>query len=272
MARVIAITSEVSAANTSQTRTSSATSARAQEVIESMHRIMASMHQQMQEIDNASRQADDMRSDLSHTFAEGQKQFESLQEMSHTIRDRISHSAGAIGDLQQKTTEIDQIVHVIKEIAEQTNLLALNAAIEAARAGESGRGFAVVADEVRKLAERTRNATQQIGGMIEGVQTQANLAVEAMNRGMGELEAGLNLAVESAADRSGTESMVTSVLETIRQIAATSRAHSQHIESVAGTADAMRQALEDSEQSLHETAAAVHKLEGLAGHFNVGKS
>src|SRR5471032_329452 len=123
----------------------------------------------MQEIGTASLQSNSMRADMSKAFAGAQKQFEDLQGMTGTIRERISHSAATIGELQKSTAEIDHIVLVIKEIADQTNLLALNAAIEAARAGESGRGFAVVADEVRKLAERTRNATMQIGGMIESV-------------------------------------------------------------------------------------------------------
>ena len=71
-----------------------------------------------------------------------------------------------VAALEKKSNQIERITAAIRRIAEQTKLLALNAATEAARAGEQGRGFAIAADEVRGLAEKTVEATDEIGTMV----------------------------------------------------------------------------------------------------------
>ena len=84
--------------------------------------------------------------------------------------------------LETQAESIGAIMNVISDIADQTNLLALNAAIEAARAGDAGRGFAVVADEVRKLAEKTMQATVEVGNAIRGVQQSTEQSMQSVEK------------------------------------------------------------------------------------------
>ncbi|MEE9337569.1 MAG: methyl-accepting chemotaxis protein [Methylococcaceae bacterium] len=94
----------------------------------------------------------------------------------------VSNSSTAIRQIEMDSTNIEEVIKLIKNISEQTNLLALNAAIEAARAGDQGRGFAVVADEVRTLAQRTQTSAQEIEQMVKSLQENTLSAVDVMDQ------------------------------------------------------------------------------------------
>ena len=96
------------------------------------------------------------------------------------IREQIQETAKRIKRLGESSQEISEIVELISDITEQTNVLALNAAIQAAAAGDAGRGFSVVAEEVQRLAERSGEATKQIGAIVKTIQADTHDAVAAM--------------------------------------------------------------------------------------------
>jgi methyl-accepting chemotaxis protein len=122
-----------------------------------------------------------------------------VKESVGEVDKKTDHLKDIISALGEQAKGIGQIMNVITDIADQTNLLALNAAIEAARAGEAGRGFAVVADEVRKLAEKTMNATKEVGEAVKAIQT----GTQRCSQGMEEAAAAVQRSAELAASAEG---------------------------------------------------------------------
>ncbi|MCG3144237.1 MAG: hypothetical protein HONDAALG_01641 [Gammaproteobacteria bacterium] len=114
--------------------------------------------------------------------AKGASAVENSIKGMNDIRDQIQETAKRIKRLGESSQEVGEIIEMISDITEQTNVLALNAAIQAAAAGEAGRGFAVVAEEVQRLAERSGDATKQIGALIRAIQRDTQEAVAAMER------------------------------------------------------------------------------------------
>ncbi len=154
-----------------QSREIKETSSAVLDMAEAMNEMMASASQSA----NVARQS----------LAAAQKGTQAVQNSisgMHEIREQIQETSKRIKRLGESSQEIGEIVELISDITEQTNVLALNAAIQAASAGEAGRGFTVVAEEVQRLAERSGEATKQIGAIVKTIQTDTLDAVSAMEK------------------------------------------------------------------------------------------
>jgi len=185
-------------------------------------------------------------------------------EVMNRINERVNQSAHIIKDLGQRSEQIGEVLGLINDIADQTNLLALNAAIEAARAGEHGRGFAVVADEVRKLAERTTQATKEIGDTIVAMQDGTKNAVASMEEGVNEVELGAREAATSGDALKDIREQVHTVTGEISRIAVASEEQTATTNEISSNIHQISKAMQDTSLSIQKNAEAASRLAALS--------
>ncbi|GAB7080993.1 methyl-accepting chemotaxis protein [Megalodesulfovibrio paquesii] len=155
---------------------------------------------------------------------------------------------------------IGQVMNVISDIADQTNLLALNAAIEAARAGDAGRGFAVVADEVRKLAEKTMQATKEVGAAIRGIQDGTRKNMTNVDTSARNIEEATQLANRSGDTLKEIVSLVNQTSDQVRSIAAASEQQSAASEEINHSIEQVASISSETAQAMGLASRAVAEL------------
>tara|TARA_R110002072_G_scaffold14582_9_gene60237 strand:- start:52194 stop:53582 length:1389 start_codon:yes stop_codon:yes gene_type:complete len=166
----------------------------------------------------------------------------------NNIRDTIHETEKRIKRLGERSQEISTAVNLINNISERTHILALNASMHAASAGEAGRGFAVVADEVQRLAENAREATSQIGTLVNNIQIETVNTVNTMNELTTQVVGGSQLAETAGSQMKETQSTTAELVSMVQKIA-------EHAVAQAKTSNQLRERTDVIRDSVRKTGA-----------------
>ena len=221
---------------------------------------------------------------------QGYEQIGQSIERMQSVQTTIGVIATVMNTLDQRSTEISNIVTVMTDIANQTSLLSLNASIEAARAGEHGKGFAVVASEVNKLAEMSRVSSDQIKQLVLQVQSDIEAASRSTASGIDEFHQGMHAIeqtgtafgkiVEAAQDVVGQIQEVSAAAEEMSASSEQIYASLEELDRIASQSaqrsELISAATEEQIASMEEIKHASTSLRGMAdelksmiGRFNV---
>lgn len=154
----------------------------------------------------------------------------------------VAQTVVAMGEIEESSKQINNIIGVIDQIAFQTNLLALNAGVEAARAGDAGKGFAVVAQEVRELAQRSAQAAKEIKELI--------------GSSSGKVVSGVQLVNQTGVALGDIGRYVVDINKFMDELAASSREQSANLSEVNQAMHQMDQVTQQNAAMVEETTAA----------------
>jgi len=198
-----------------------------------------------------------------------------LAQMEETMR-HVTEAAGSVNAklaiLNEKASNINQVVATITKVADQTNLLSLNAAIEAEKAGEYGRGFAVVASEIRRLADQTAVATYDIEQTVKEIQSAVSAGVMGMDKFAEEVRRGM-LDVQQVGGQ------LSHIIHQVQTLAPRFQAVNEGMQTQATGAEQINQALtqlseaaQQTAESLRQSSQAIDNLTLVANGLRTGVS
>jgi len=198
-----------------------------------------------------------------------------LQRMEDTMRQVMGAAElvnAKLGILNEKASNINQVVTTIVKVADQTNLLSLNAAIEAEKAGEYGRGFSVVATEVRRLADQTAVATYDIEQMVREIQSAVSAGVMGMDKFSEQVRRGMSEVQEVGEQLSQTIDQVQALAPRVVVLNEGMQAQATGAEQITQALTQLGEATGQTVESLRQASFAIEELNQVAGSLRSGVS
>ena len=228
---------------------------------------MNQMNTSVLEVARNASDAADFTTNAKQQASTGSNNLKSLIEMIQEVHQHAIGLKDSMQELGNQAQGIGNILNVISDIADQTNLLALNAAIEAARAGEAGRGFAVVADEVRKLAEKTMDATREVGGAVTSIQSVADLNIQATNKAADRIADSTELAGKSGEVLRQIVELMESAAAQVSGIAAAAEEQSATSEQINRSIDEVNSLSGQTSEVMVQSTTAVQEVARMAAQL-----
>ena len=214
------------------------------------------------EIANNAAQAADVAKEATERSGEGQNVVGQAREQIGYLSHELTEANSVVDSLAKQVAVISTTLDTIRSISDQTNLLALNAAIEAARAGEQGRGFAVVADEVRTLASRSAQSTSEIQAVIDSLQNESKLAVNAMDNGQQQSQKVVDFANSATEALATINTHIHEISDQNIQVATATEEQSTVVEDI-------NRNVEDINQLTNQTAEFASQLNQASGNLDL---
>ncbi|ATX78839.1 methyl-accepting chemotaxis protein WspA [Mariprofundus aestuarium] len=264
--QVASSVTEIAASTKEQEATATEHAATTSQVAASVNEISATSKQ----LGQATEEVTHLALGTAESASEGQEILASLDATMNHMAKASGSIADKLADLNEKASNIGNMVLTINKVADQTNLLSLNAAIEAEKAGEYGRGFAVVATEIRRLADQTAVATYDIEQMVGEVRSAISAGVMSMDKFAEEIHSSVSEAKNAGVQLEKIIDQAQALAPHIESVNEGLQAQVEGAEQISEAMSALREAAQQTAEFVRHSNDAIGELNEAARGMQEG--